>query len=397
MGAYFTKTGSNYYLRLTGTTNKVKFACVSSAGNTYNLNIRTSGGLLVTTVAKISSNGATFYTPSANPIPSSGTLTSDSSIFSGAETEIIFPGTGEYSLSFTAGPTPGSAFYLGGESLNWGTGLYAYPGSGSSTQAKGIGVKINEVGVGATWKNSQTLWIKRYAPSLGTSTYSGLTTAEKNSLTTSTFPNDDGFWELNVPWNINYLDNIFQKIYVHTNSYVAFDGGSPIYSGFSYSNPNLYKIFITTRDNSCQKLYYGVLGTSPNRRYAVRFEGSKNIISPPNVAPAGTEIVWEMVFYEQNPGYVTLFNEKNSLVNTATTYVNGICDRFALAGQFTITTPSTITMNFTEQWSECETAWLKTASGWQKFYQNNTNSSWINLLELTDDAIDFAVKVIALN
>jgi len=48
-------------------------------------------------------------------------------------------------------------------------------------------------------------------------------------------------------------------------------------------------------------------------------------------------------------------------------------------------------------WKECLTGWIKVAGTWRKFYQNYGNSSWINMLENTDDAIDFAIQVIALN
>lgn len=45
-------------------------------------------------------------------------------------------------------------------------------------------------------------------------------------------------------------------------------------------------------------------------------------------------------------------------------------------------------------WKDCLTGWIKVAGTWQKFYQNYGNSSWINMLENIDDAIDFAIQVI---
>lgn len=47
-------------------------------------------------------------------------------------------------------------------------------------------------------------------------------------------------------------------------------------------------------------------------------------------------------------------------------------------------------------WKEVITAWVKQGGTWRKFYQNFGNSSWINMLENTDDAIDFGVQVIPL-
>jgi hypothetical protein len=48
-------------------------------------------------------------------------------------------------------------------------------------------------------------------------------------------------------------------------------------------------------------------------------------------------------------------------------------------------------------WREVTNAYIKQGGVWEKYYQNFGNSSWINMLEGTDDAIDFGVQVIALN
>ena len=48
-------------------------------------------------------------------------------------------------------------------------------------------------------------------------------------------------------------------------------------------------------------------------------------------------------------------------------------------------------------WREVTNAYIKQGGVWKKYYQNFGNSSWINMLEGTDDAIDFGVQVIALN
>jgi len=48
-------------------------------------------------------------------------------------------------------------------------------------------------------------------------------------------------------------------------------------------------------------------------------------------------------------------------------------------------------------WKECETMYVKQSGTWEQIYKNYNNSSWINLLEGVDDAIDFGMQVIALN
>ena len=48
-------------------------------------------------------------------------------------------------------------------------------------------------------------------------------------------------------------------------------------------------------------------------------------------------------------------------------------------------------------WKEVTNAYIKQGGVWKQYYQNFGNSSWINMLEDTDDAIDFGVQVIAQN
>lgn len=48
-------------------------------------------------------------------------------------------------------------------------------------------------------------------------------------------------------------------------------------------------------------------------------------------------------------------------------------------------------------WKECESGWIKNNGSWEQFFGNYGNSSWICMLEDTDDAIDFCVQVIAVN
>ena len=147
---FIKKNDGNYYLRLTDSTTSVKFAAVSQAGNTYTFSV---GGTQY--VSKPSDDGSnTYYTSSASPIPSGGIL--DDSRFPGTETAHTFSGSGtrDYILSFSAGPTPGTRFYLGGEALSWGD--FAYPGSGSSVNPIAVGVKQS-----GSWKNAGNIFVKQ--------------------------------------------------------------------------------------------------------------------------------------------------------------------------------------------------------------------------------------------
>ena len=154
MGARFIKkSDGNFYMRLDGNTTQVKFAAVSESSNTYTFSVAGTQR-----VSKPNDDGSTtYYTSSASPTPSGATLDDDASRFPGAETTVTYSrtpgGVDDYLLSFTAGPTPGTAFYLGGESLTWGG--YAYPGDGYLNNAFNLGVKD-----GGSWKNVGSTFIK---------------------------------------------------------------------------------------------------------------------------------------------------------------------------------------------------------------------------------------------
>ena len=126
------------------------------------------------------------------------------------------------------------------------------------------------------------------------------------SLTASTSPssgnNDDGFWELTIPFNIKFIGITTNKVYPGTNTYITFGGGSFEYNNLGFSNPPLRKIMISCADNSCQRLYYGIEGSSPNRTYRIRYEGTSSTsgtLGSPNM-------VYETVFYEITPDQIDI-------------------------------------------------------------------------------------------
>jgi hypothetical protein len=126
------------------------------------------------------------------------------------------------------------------------------------------------------------------------------------SLTASTTPtsgnNDDGFWTLTLPFNITYLGTSYNTIYVGTNHYLTFTAGATNYTGLGPSTPNVPKIMWCCGDNSVQRIYYGVEGTSPSRRYRIRVEGSTGT-SGTLGAPT---MINEYTFYEAIPTQIDL-------------------------------------------------------------------------------------------
>jgi hypothetical protein len=160
---------------------------------------------------------------------------------------------------------------------------------------------------------------KRITTSSGLGTVTSITNSLLGSLslTSSTTPttgsNDDGYWILSLPFNVQFIGITTNIVYPGTNTYITFGGGSINYSGLSFSNPSFRKIMISSADNSCQRLYYGTEGVSPNRTYRIRYEGTAGIsglLGSPNM-------VYEAVFYENSPSQIDIHIGSNIKSSTS--------------------------------------------------------------------------------
>lgn len=149
--SFIKKQNGNYYLRLTGDTESVRFAAVSEASNTYTFYVNGDARVY----KPYDDSGAVYYSTSANPIPSGGNL--NDGRFPGAESVVSYPGSGirDYALSFSAGPVGGTFFALGGEALSWGG--YAYPGDGYISNSLSVGIKQD-----GNWKNAGNIFVKQF-------------------------------------------------------------------------------------------------------------------------------------------------------------------------------------------------------------------------------------------
>lgn len=191
--------------------------------------------------------------------------------------------------------------------------FWSFPSAGSDSGFTGIASATGQLS-GTTNFNTQDNTSKRITTSSGVGT---VTTIASNftgisSLTASTTPtsgtNDDGFWTLTLPFNIEFIGLTTNIVYPGTNTYITFGGGSNIFNGLSYSNPGFRKIFMSSADNSCQRLYYGAVGSTPNRIYKIRYEGN-NSTSGSLGSPT---MVYEAVFYENAPSQIDIHIGVNS-------------------------------------------------------------------------------------
>lgn len=133
-------------------------------------------------------------------------------------------------------------------------------------------------------------------PSLGST--AGLTAV----TTPTTGNNDDGFWNISLPFTVNFLGTPYTNVFPGTNFYLTFGAGSTVWSGVTVSNPNLPKIMWCAKDNSVQRIYHGVEGTAPNRTYRIRMEGNGSVSG--TLGSPG--MVCEYTFYEATPEQIDL-------------------------------------------------------------------------------------------
>lgn len=113
---------------------------------------------------------------------------------------------------------------------------------------------------------------------------------------------DDNFLQVTLPFTINFLGTPYSSIFVGSNSYITFGTGSSVYSNLSASNPALPKIMLGSADNSYQRIYQEITGTTPNRVCRIRYEGTASV----GGITGSPTIVWEALFYENIPNQIDI-------------------------------------------------------------------------------------------
>ncbi|MBM3911349.1 MAG: hypothetical protein FJ356_06840 [Thaumarchaeota archaeon] len=136
------------------------------------------------------------------------------------------------------------------------------------------------------------------APSTGATSISYIapTTNAINVTTGSGTIPDDGFFTLNLPFNTFFNGTSYSQIFIGTNSYATFGGGSGAYSGLSASNPAFNKIMIAAADRGSTGIYY----TSSSSSWTMRYEGSSGTTGSPIAT------IWELQCFSSNPKSIRL-------------------------------------------------------------------------------------------
>lgn len=113
---------------------------------------------------------------------------------------------------------------------------------------------------------------------------------------------DDGYWTVPLPFNIVFLNQTYNTVYVGTNTYITFGGGSSVYASLSNVNPPYPKIMISANDNSGQAIYFGESGVAPNRTFRIRYEGTNGVSG----TLGSSNMIYEATFYENTPSQIDI-------------------------------------------------------------------------------------------
>jgi len=154
--------------------------------------------------------------------------------------------------------------------------------------------------------------------------YSKPTANIPNSSTTPTVGNNnDGYWEINLPWQIIIWDPslnnslvrppiLTSKIWVSTNGYISFQQPASASTGKTLNDLPGVCLAFWNGDLSCQRIYYGEMSytTAQNwdSAFTVRWEG--------HTAPTGGELgqpllCWEVTFFKPKALYFSNFTDQH--------------------------------------------------------------------------------------
>lgn len=184
----------------------------------------------------------------------------------------------------------------------------SYPGADYDSGSGFTGIcSASDVLPGTGEINTTSNSGNRITTSAGTATVTSITSQLLGPFgTMSTVPTvgnqDDGFWQLTLPFDISFNGVTYNQVFIGTNTYITFGAGSTEYLRLGSSIPPLPKIMMCAADNSCQTLYYGTEGSAPNRTYRVRYQGT-NGTTPTFGSP---NMIYEVIFYEAVPNQIDL-------------------------------------------------------------------------------------------
>lgn len=119
--------------------------------------------------------------------------------------------------------------------------------------------------------------------------------------------NDDGYWEVSLPFSITFLDQSYSTVYVGTNGYITFGQGWTDYADISALNPPLPKIMISAGDRYGNAIYTQTSGSAGNRLF--KLAGLWNSTYQND----GGNIRYQLTFSEAEPAKIIVTVAENVL------------------------------------------------------------------------------------
>ena len=106
---------------------------------------------------------------------------------------------------------------------------------------------------------------------------------------------DDGSKELSFPFAVNFLGNIYNSVFLHSNGYLTF-GSAPPDATYFEEAIGFERLLFLAGDHQMIATYTLTQGTAPNRKYTIRFESSSDYTL------SVIDCVCEISFYENDTG-----------------------------------------------------------------------------------------------
>jgi len=122
---------------------------------------------------------------------------------------------------------------------------------------------------------------------------------------------DDTSWNITLPFEIDFLGSRYSNVYLGSNGYITFGGGSAQYSGILPNSPSLPGIHINPGDRRVTNIYTLSYGSN----YRIRVEGY-NYSSSPSSTPFKYEII-----FTSGQNYIEI-----NLVQISSNVIGGITD-----------------------------------------------------------------------
>jgi len=169
---------------------------------------------------------------------------------------------------------------------------------------------------------------------------------------------DDSFVTVSLPFTFNFNGTGYTTVYVGSNFYITFGGGSSAYYGLTSSNPAYNKIMMNAADRSYQRVAY--LSTSNYVR--IRFEGG----SSTSGTPGSSTVIYECTFF--NPTQTSNLPTVEWIIGNSNATGGGISGIYSSSALLTSWTPASLTSFVFQAGQSGGTSW----SVYTSYYMSGT-------------------------